>query len=228
MTCKDLRWYRATRLTSLVALLALGLGCSAPGKASDGRVIATDEPRSSGGASAWFGGGAPGTNLSLSEQGTSGGSGAATPTAAGCIPEPFPKDYACQGQPGPWAEALQKTLWFFNAQRSGPGVRCTDVQWRGDAHVADGSIKLDPDAANGVNLPRDFIEQHRAVLDPDGNGSVDLAGGYHDAGDYIKFTLTTTYAISMIAWSLHEYPEAYRKTGLAGEALEQIRWAATT
>ena len=223
MTCKALRWYRATRLT---ALLALGLGCSAPGKAPDGRGTGTEQPRGSAGASAWFAGSSGGMNLALGEQGISGGSGTGTPTAAGCIPEPFPKDYACQGQPGPWAEALQKTLWFFNAQRSGPGVRCTDVQWRGDAHVADGSIQLDPDAPNGVNLPREFIEQHRSVLDPDGNGSVDLAGGYHDAGDYIKFTLTTSYAISMIAWSMHEYPEAYRKTGLAGEALEQIRWAA--
>jgi hypothetical protein len=42
---------------------------------------------------------------------------------------------------------------------------------------------------------------------------VDLAGGYHDAGDYIKFTLTTAYAASMIAWSLYEYPDAFATTG---------------
>lgn len=143
-----------------------------------------------------------------------------------CIPEPFPKEYRCQGAEGPWAEALQKALWFFNVNKSGPGVYCTDVQWRGDAHVADGHIKLDPKDPNGVNLPQAFIDAHRAELDPDGNGEVDLAGGYHDAGDYIKFTLTTTYAISMIAWSMYEYPDAYRKTSLAGEALGQIRWGA--
>jgi hypothetical protein len=142
-----------------------------------------------------------------------------------CLPEPFPKDYTCSGPEGPWAEALQKTLWFFNVNRSGPGVHCTDVQWRGDAHTNDGHIKLDPNDPNGVNLPQEFIDQNRAVLDPDGNGEVDLAGGYHDAGDYIKFTLTTAYAASMIAWSLYEYPESYELTGLSDEALDQIRWA---
>lgn len=143
-----------------------------------------------------------------------------------CLPEPFPKQYTCAGQPGPWAEALQKTLWFFNVNKSGPGVYCTDVQWRGDAHVGDGHIRLDPDDPNGVNLPQAFIDQHRAVLDPDGDGTVDLAGGYHDAGDYIKFTLTTAYAASMIAWSLYEFPDSYLTTGLYDEALGQIRWAA--
>src|SRR5690606_30996544 len=64
------------------------------------------------------------------------------------------------------------------------------------------------------------------VLDPDGDGTVDLAGGYHDAGDYIKFTLTTAYAASMLAWSVYEYPEAYQETSLLEEALGQIRWAA--
>src|SRR5690606_28361312 len=124
-----------------------------------------------------------------------------------CSPEPFPLTYTCEGTPGPWAEALQKALWFFNVNKSGPGVHCTDVQWRGDAHVGDGVIALDPDDPNGVNLSQAFIDEHRAVLDPDGDGTVDLAGGYHDAGDYIKFTLTTAFAASMIAWSVYEYPD---------------------
>ena len=142
-----------------------------------------------------------------------------------CIPEPFPQSYTCVGEPGPWAEALQKTLWFFNVNKSGPGVHCTDVQWRGDSHLGDSHIVLDPDDPNGVNLPSDFIEEHRAVLDPDGDNAVDLGGGYHDAGDYIKFTMTTAYAAAMLAWSLYEYPESFHVTGLADEALGQIHWA---
>jgi endoglucanase len=222
---------RLTRSLSNGALLVLGLmglSCSAPGK-----VHGRDGASAGGSSATGFGsegallpaGG--GLNISVDEQGAGvGRAGSGGQDGARCLPEPFPKDYACQGAQGPWAEALQKTLWFFNVQKSGPGVACTDVQWRGDSHVADGRIRLDPSDPNGVNLPQDFIDAHRAELDSDGDGLVDLGGGYHDAGDYIKFTLTTTFAASMIAWSLHEYPEAYRKTGLASEALGQIRWAA--
>ncbi len=126
--------------------------------------------------------------------------------------------------PGNLAEALQKALWFFHANRSGPGVDCTYVQWRGDAHTADGSIQLDPDDPNGVNLSAGFIEQNRAVLDADGDGMVDLSGGFHDAGDYIKFGLTTAFAASTIAWSLWEFPDTFTATGLEGEAIFILRW----
>jgi len=207
---------------------ALSLGCSAAGKdRSAARDAAGGAPGSGGGSAVAVASAGAGAGLNLTPGEGSGNSNpGGTQNGGRCLPEPFPKDYRCEGQEGPWAEALQKVLWFFNVQKSGPGVECTDVQWRGDAHVADGRIRLDPSAPNGVNLPQQFIDQHRAELDPDGDGTVDLAGGYHDAGDYIKFTLTTTYAASMIAWSMYEYPEAYQKTGLASEALGQIRWAA--
>lgn len=202
-----------------IASIALVLAaCSAGGGGDD----SSGGPGDGAGGASTIPRGGEGANVNLDLTGIE-----QTPQApAVCIPEPFPKGYTCAGEPGPWGEALQKTLWFFNVNKSGPGVYCTDVQWRGDAHVGDGHIKLDPEDPNGVNLPAPFIEQHRAVLDPDGNGEVDLAGGYHDAGDYIKFTLTTAYAASMIAWSVYEYPEAYDTTGLKGEALGQIRWAA--
>lgn len=207
------------RFTLLSITVALGglLACSA----GDGRERHDGPGAGQGGASAIPRGGS-GANVNLdlgdvTEQ---------TSPAEVCLPEPFPEKYTCAGEAGPWGEALQKALWFFNVNKSGPGVHCTDVQWRGDAHVGDGHIRLDPEDPNGVNLPQSFIDEHRDVLDPDGNGEVDLAGGYHDAGDYIKFTLTNAYAASMIAWSLHEYPEAFETTGLTGEALGQIRWAA--
>ncbi|HET9956780.1 MAG TPA: glycoside hydrolase family 9 protein [Polyangiaceae bacterium] len=190
----------------------------------------------SGGGGAVFTNGGSGPLIPNDGQGAKvGSSGSGNTTGGGkkptrvpltyCLPEPFPKNYSCKGEEGSWAEALQKVLWFFNVNKSGPGVYCTDVQWRGDAHVADGHIKLDPTDPNGVNLPQSFIDAHRSVLDPDGNNEVDLAGGYHDAGDYIKFTLTTTYAASMIAWSLYEYPESFTTTSLAEEAMGQVRWA---
>jgi len=122
------------------------------------------------------------------------------------------------------AEALQKALWFLNVQKSGPGVLGTYVQWRGDAHVMDAHIKLKPGDANGVDLSQAFIDKYRSILDPNGSGEVDLSGGFHDAGDYIKFGITTGYAAFTLAWSMVEYPESYRNTGLEDEALSLLRW----
>ncbi|MBN2717407.1 MAG: glycoside hydrolase family 9 protein [Deltaproteobacteria bacterium] len=143
-----------------------------------------------------------------------------------CVPPPFPNEATCKGKQGVWAHALQMALWFFNINKSGRGVYCTDVQWRGPAHISDSHFKLDPDDPNGVNLPAEYIEKYRNVLDPDGNGEVDLSGGYYDAGDFIKFALTTGFMAQTLAWAVYEFPEAFYNTGLDGEALDQITWAA--
>lgn len=209
---------RSFWLLSCLAAWTASVACSAGG-GPEGPGSAEGTPGSGGTSSVPRGGHGAEVTLDLD------GIEQVTRTPEVCLPEPFPKDYTCVGATGPWAEALQKALWFFNVNKSGPGVHCTDVQWRGDAHVADGHIRLDPSDPNGVNLPQAFIDEHRDVLDPDGNGEIDLAGGYHDAGDYIKFTLTTAYAASMIAWSLYEYPESYYATGLYSEALGQVKWA---
>lgn len=140
-----------------------------------------------------------------------------------CVPKLFPQQ-TCEGDPGYWGEALQKALWFFNVNKSGEGIDCSYVQWRGDAHLSDMHIKLDPSDPNGVDMSSEFIQANRAVLDPDGDGEVDLGGGYYDAGDYIKFAMTTGFSASTIAWSMLEFPESFRATGLEPEALEILRW----
>jgi hypothetical protein len=137
----------------------------------------------------------------------------------------FPGNPTCQGTEGGLGEALQKALWFLHVNKSGPGVVNTYVQWRGDAHVMDQRIKLDPTAKTGVDMSQAFITQNRAVLDPKGTGEVDLSGGFHDAGDYIKFGLTTGFTGSTLGWSLYEYPASFRVTGLEDEALNLLRWA---
>lgn len=151
-----------------------------------------------------------------------------------CTPKRFPHGTDCVGENFVtktadninWGEAMQKALWFFNVNKSGPGVFCADMQWRGDAHVGDAQIKLDPNDPNGVDMSQSYISAHRAALDPDGNGMLDVSGGFHDAGDYIKFGLTSAYAATMVAWSLHEFPRAYQHTGLEPEALALLRWFA--
>lgn len=149
-----------------------------------------------------------------------------------CTPNRFPKKLTCTGDSHEtktaddinWGEALQKSLWFMNLNKSGNGVWCTANQWRGNAHLEDAEILLDPTAPTGVNMSKKFIDAHRAALDPDGNGKVDLSGGFSDAGDYIKFGLTTAFAASMVGWSLFEFPDAYKNTGLEPETLALLRW----
>jgi len=137
----------------------------------------------------------------------------------------FPENPTCQGTEGGLGEAFQKALWFLNVNKSGPGVVNTYVQWRGDAHIMDQHIKLDPTAATGVDLSQAFISKYKAILDPNNTGEVDLSGGFHDAGDFIKFGLTTGFTASTLAWSMYEYPESFRAAGLEDEAFNLLRWA---
>jgi predicted hotdog family 3-hydroxylacyl-ACP dehydratase len=93
-----------------------------------------------------------------------------------------------------YAEALQKSLFFFEAQQSGhlsPGNR---VEWRGPAHVEDGK-----------DVGRD------------------LTGGWYDAGDHWKSNHTMAFAATNLAWSVVQFPEAYRKTGQMDEVLDNIK-----
>ncbi|MBN2715824.1 MAG: glycoside hydrolase family 9 protein, partial [Deltaproteobacteria bacterium] len=143
-----------------------------------------------------------------------------------CIPASFPQRATCKGAPGLWGKALQMALWFFNVNKSGQGVACTNVQWRGDAHIDDAHIQLIPNGDNGVNMSAAYIAKYRDILDPDGDGEADLSGGYYNAGDYIKLGLTTGYMVSTLSWALHEFPEAFLETGLKSDTLAQIRWAA--
>ena len=49
-------------------------------------------------------------------------------------------------------------------------------------------------------------------------------GGYHDAGDHVKFNLPMAYTATMLAWSVYEYPQAYDESGQLAYALGDIRW----
>ncbi len=147
--------------------------------------------------------------------------------AYSCQQKKFPQEYTCQGdQTSMWAELLQKALWFFHVNELGDLKTCTYVQWRGPAHDEDAKIPLVPAASNkgnGVDMSAAFIEANRKILDPDGNGTVDLRGGFHDAGDFIKFGLTTAFSASTMAWSYLEFPDSYKTTGLEGELRVLLR-----
>jgi endoglucanase len=95
-----------------------------------------------------------------------------------------------------YGEALQKSLYFYEAQRSGdlpPGNR---VNWRGDSGMQD-----------GADVGRD------------------LTGGWYDAGDHVKFGLPMAATATMLAWSIVDYRSAYVSTGQLNTALDQLKWA---
>jgi len=94
-----------------------------------------------------------------------------------------------------YAEALQKSLFFYEAQRSGDLPTTNRVNWRGDSGMQDGS-----------DVGRD------------------LTGGWYDAGDHVKFGLPMAASATMLAWSVVEYRSAYVSTGQLNTALDQLRW----
>jgi hypothetical protein len=94
-----------------------------------------------------------------------------------------------------YAEVLQKSLYFFDAQKSGKLPSGFRVPWRGDSGLADGS-----------------------------DVGLDLTGGYHDAGDHVKFGLPMAASLSLLAWGGIEYGTAYDRTSQSTALLDVIRW----
>uniref|UniRef100_A0A803LWS8 Endoglucanase n=1 Tax=Chenopodium quinoa TaxID=63459 RepID=A0A803LWS8_CHEQI len=78
--------------------------------------------------------------------------------------------------PRDYYDALQKSILFFEGQRSGPLPRSQRLNWRGDSGLSDGS-----------------------------SYHVDLVGGYYDAGDNVKFGLPMAFTTTMLAWSVIEF-----------------------
>jgi endoglucanase len=95
-----------------------------------------------------------------------------------------------------YGEALQKSLFFYEAQRSGDLPAGNRVNWRGDSGMTD-----------GADVGRD------------------LTGGWYDAGDHVKFGLPMAASATMLAWGIVDYRAAYVSTGQLNTALDQLRWA---
>ena len=77
-------------------------------------------------------------------------------------------------------EALLKSVQFYDANRCGPkaGENSIFSSWRGACHVKDGH-----------------------------DVGVDLTGGFHDAGDHVKFGLPQAYTAAVLGWALYEFKE---------------------
>ncbi|HEY9061220.1 MAG TPA: glycoside hydrolase family 9 protein [Pseudobacteroides sp.] len=97
-----------------------------------------------------------------------------------------------------YGEALQKSILFYEQQRSGFLSKSdipTRVLWRGDAQTADGQ-----------------------------DVGLDLTGGWVDAGDNMKYNITNAAAATFLAWGAIEYRQAYEKSGQLKWLINQLKW----
>ncbi len=94
-----------------------------------------------------------------------------------------------------YAEALQKSMFFYEVQQSGKLPEWNQVPWRADS-----------------------------MVDEDGNETDVVPGGWFDAGDHFKFTLTNAYSASIMAWGYIQYKDAVDKAGLGEVYRNNIQW----
>ncbi|MDP4183119.1 MAG: glycoside hydrolase family 9 protein [Bacillota bacterium] len=110
-----------------------------------------------------------------------------------------------------YAKALQYSQFFYDANMCGTGVDENSLyNWRSDCHVYDASLPLD---TTNTNMSASFISANKSILDPDGDGKLDVAGGFHDAGDHVKFGMPEAYAGSTLGWGFYEFRPQYEATG---------------
>jgi endoglucanase len=94
-----------------------------------------------------------------------------------------------------YGKVLHASLLFYEAQRSGKLPTDNRVKFRGDS-----------------------------MLDDKGDGGEDLTGGYFDAGDFVKFGFPMAYSITVLAWGVIDYEDAYTKANELANAQNAVKW----
>lgn len=116
-----------------------------------------------------------------------------------------------------YAEALALSLYFYDANQCGCEVDDNCLTWRGNCHTYDAQAKLSD--AQGLSSA-----SKQAIIAQTGDSTyVDVSGGYHDAGDHIKFSMTMGFSATSLAWSYFSYPDAYKETGCEAHLMEILR-----
>ncbi|HEY1199644.1 MAG TPA: glycoside hydrolase family 9 protein, partial [Niastella sp.] len=83
-----------------------------------------------------------------------------------------------------YAEALQKSMFFYECQRSGQLPPDNRVSWRANSAMNDG---------NDVGH--------------------NLTGGWYDAGDHVKFNFPMAFSATMLAWGAIDFAGGYNASG---------------
>ena len=94
-----------------------------------------------------------------------------------------------------YADAIEKSVWFFDANKCGPDAGQDNVfsSWRSACHTTDS------------------------------DGSIDLTGGYHDAGDHVKFGLPQFWTAAVLGWVMYEYRDDLDSEGLTPKLMSTIK-----
>lgn len=105
-----------------------------------------------------------------------------------------------------YGDALKLSLYFYDANQCGAEVDDNCLTWRGNCHTYDAEASL----SNAQGLSSASMA---AIKEQNGGSdTVDVSGGYHDAGDHLKFSNTMGYSCTNLAWSYFENPKAYIET----------------
>ena len=121
---------------------------------------------------------------------------------------------SCSNDDYGFKDALEKSLLFYEAQRSGPLPANNRVPWR-----------------------------HDSALDDKGQNGEDLTGGYYDgksvqyvlqyhpsnwdlfsAGDHVKFGFPLASALTILSWGGIEHKAGYEKAGQLNYLLDAVKW----
>lgn len=94
-----------------------------------------------------------------------------------------------------YGEVLQKSIYFYETQRSGKLPAVSRVEWRGDSALKDGADQ-----------------------------GIDLTGGWYDAGDHMKFGFPMAASTTLLAWGVIEYEEGYQQSNQYHAMLDNLRW----
>ncbi|MFY8149015.1 MAG: glycoside hydrolase family 9 protein [Prochlorococcaceae cyanobacterium] len=146
-----------------------------------------------------------------SGSGSGSGSGAGSDPSPGSGSDPTPGSGSGSGTAPDYAGALGLSFLFYEANRSGNLDEATNrVPWRGDSGLRDG--------LDGVWFGDRRPENLQQGL------SLDLTGGYHDAGDHGKFGLPLASTLSTLAWGGVQFEQSYEATGQLDDLLKTVRW----
>ncbi|MQL87864.1 hypothetical protein Taro_020420 [Colocasia esculenta] len=118
-----------------------------------------------------------------------------------------------------YADALEKSILFFEGQRSGKLPPSQRMGWRGDSGLHDG----DEIGVTSLSRRRAPPRPHWSAFSSWRRLWVDLVGGYYDAGDNIKFGFPMAFTTTVLSWSIVEFGR-YMGPQLP-YARDAVRWA---